>query len=487
MEEIKYVFAIYSCKKYLETAISTYNMFLKNALPNFVKIYIVYGDKEINSDFLIKDHLFLVLNVEDTYDKLTEKSIQLFRTVIRIHPNLKGCFKCDDDIIPNKNELIKIIDNIYEDNDYIGKIVISKKYSEHHINKGIASKIVDDVIENPVIRYCAGPLYYLSNKSMNILLKQEVDIFLYEDLTIGYHLQKYNVFPFHYEYMYIDDRFQYMNKHIIHNSKRQKIAYFQLSGGLGNQMFQIASAYGITIPYNVQPIFILYGCVNTHNNNNDEYYDTILKRVQTINENFNINFEKKFIEPNDKCFSYIDNISDPTNIYFNGYYQNERYFKKYKKDIYKIFKIIYLIRNVRDSFENLDNSYFIHVRRGDYVNNRFHYIDLDSYYERAIEHIKQYDRNAHFYILSDDIDYCKKYKIFDNINKTFVDPSIGDVDSLYLISLCRKGGICCNSTFSWWGSYLNDNPEKIVIFPNKWFNGDYPVDIYYEGSTILDV
>jgi len=260
-----------------------------------------------------------------------------------------------------------------------------------------------------------------------------------------------------------------------------------LSGGLGNQMFQIASAYGITIPYNVQPIFILYGCVNTHNNNNDEYYDTILKRVQTINENFNINFEKKFIEPNDKCFSYIDNISDPTNIYFNGYYQNERYFKKYKKDIYKIFKIIYLIRNVRDSFENLDNSYFIHVRRGDYVNNRFHYIDLDSYYERAIEHIKQYDRNAHFYILSDDIDYCKKYKIFDNINKTFVDPSIGDVDSLYLISLCRKGGICCNSTFSWWGSYLNDNPEKIVIFPNKWFNGDYPVDIYYEGSTILDV
>ena len=128
MEEIKYVFAIYSCKKYLETAISMYNMFLRNFLPKFVKIYIVYGDKEINSDFLIKDDLFLVLNVEDTYEKLTEKSIQLFRTVIRIHPNVKGCFKCDDDIIPNKNELIKMIDNIYEYNDYIGKIVISKKY-----------------------------------------------------------------------------------------------------------------------------------------------------------------------------------------------------------------------------------------------------------------------------------------------------------------------------------------------------------------------
>jgi hypothetical protein len=325
MEEIKYVFAIYSCKKYLETAVSMYNMFLKNFLPKFVKIYIVYGDKEINSDFLIKDDLFLVLNVEDTYDKLTEKSIQLFRTVIRIHPNIKGCFKCDDDIIPNNIELMKIIDNIYEDNDYIGKIVISKKYSEHHINKGIASNIVDDVIENPVIRYCAGPLYYLSNKCMNILLKCKIDILLYEDLTIGYNLQKYNIQPLQYEYMYIDDRFQYMNKYTIHNSKRQKIAYFQLSGGLCNQMFQIASAYGISIPYNVQPIFILHGCVNTHTNNNDEYYETILKRVQTINGNFNINFEKKFIEPNDKCFSYIDNILDPTNTYFNGYYQNEKY------------------------------------------------------------------------------------------------------------------------------------------------------------------
>jgi hypothetical protein len=81
----------------------------------------------------------------------------------------------------------------------------------------------------------------------------------------------------------------------------------------------------------------LNGCLNTHTNNNDEYYETILKRVQSINYNFNINFEKKFIEPNDKCFSYIDNILDPTNTYFNGYYQNEKYFKKYKKEIYKIF------------------------------------------------------------------------------------------------------------------------------------------------------
>jgi hypothetical protein len=487
MEEIKYVFAIYSCKKYLETAISMYNMFLKNFLPNFVKIYIVYGDKEIISDFLIKDDLFLVLNVEDTYENLTEKSVYLFRTIIRIHPNVKGCFKCDDDIIPNKNEFIKIIDNIYEDNHYIGKVVISEKYSKHHINKVSETHNNISNVENPQTMYCSGPLYYVSNKCMNILLKQNVEFFLYEDLTIGYNLCKNNIEPFHYEYMYIDDRFQYMNNYIIHNSKRQKLAYFQLSGGLCNQMFQIASAYGISIPYNVHPIFILYGCLNTHTNNNDEYYETILKRVQHINGEFNINFEKKFIEPNDKCFSYIDNILDPTNTYFNGYYQNEKYFKKYKKEIYKIFKIIYLIRNVQDSFENLDNSYFIHVRRGDYVNNKFHYINLDSYYERAIEYIKKYDKNAHFYILSDDIDYCKKYKIFDNINKTFVDPSIGDVDSLYLISLCKKGGICCNSTFSWWGSYLNENPEKKVIFPNKWFNGDYPVDIYYEGSIILDV
>jgi hypothetical protein len=136
--------------------------------------------------------------------------------------------------------------------------------------------------------------------------------------------------------------------------------------------------------------------------------------------------------------------------------------------------------------DKLDGCYLIHVRRGDYLTNNLHGINLDKYYKTAIEYITSRDSNAKFCIMSDDIEYCKSYDAFKNINKIFYDNK-NHVESLYAMSLCSKGAICPNSTFSWWGSYLNKNPNKVVIFPNKWFNADYPVDIYYKNSIVLPI
>ena len=105
--------------------------------------------------------------------------------------------------------------------------------------------------------------------------------------------------------------------------------------------------------------------------------------------------------------------------------------------------------------------------------------------KNAIEHILKRDKNAHFYVFSDDEEYCYNYHLFQNLNKTNITQT-NEINTLYLMYLCKKGGICSNSTFSWWGSYLNDNPKKTVIFPRKWYNKNIRNDIYYDGSLILD-
>ena len=131
-------------------------------------------------------------------------------------------------------------------------------------------------------------------------------------------------------------------------------------------------------------------------------------------------------------------------------------------------------------------SYFIHIRRGDYVNSPKHYVELQNYYINAVKYITDIDSSALFYIISDDITWCKTYKPLVNINKIFYE-NTNELETLYFMSKCVKGGICGNSTFAWWGSYLNQNSNKIVIFPNKWINTGAIIDIYYEGSIVIAV
>jgi hypothetical protein len=210
-------------------------------------------------------------------------------------------------------------------------------------------------------------------------------------------------------------------------------------------------------------------------------------------ECINIKQEKYYNEESKDCFVFNDIILKDKDFVLNGYFQNEKYFIDYKNIIVEHFKNNNLYKKLLNHIKNnkeqellLKNSYFLHIRRGDYVNNPTHQIDYDTYYTKAISYILERDNNALFTIISDDIEFCKTYSILNNINKVFYENS-DPLVTIYYISFFYKGGICCNSTFSWWGSYLNNNKNKLVLFPNKWVNNNWIIDIYYEKSIIIEI
>jgi hypothetical protein len=160
-------------------------------------------------------------------------------------------------------------------------------------------------------------------------------------------------------------------------------------------------------------------------------------------------------------------------VFFRGIWQSELYFDLAKGKVKEIYsfqkdrlstKTQKMLRIIEEK-----NAVSIHVRRGDYLhhNNLGGMCTID-YYKHAIEYISSHTCMPHFFIFSDDVEWVKETFIMENV--TFVDHNRGkdSWQDLYLMSKC-KHNIIANSTFSWWGAYLNSNERKIVIAPKYWF------------------
>ena len=163
-------------------------------------------------------------------------------------------------------------------------------------------------------------------------------------------------------------------------------------------------------------------------------------------------------------------------IYFKGFYQSERFFKEIEEEIHSSFRFNLNKANdyskkMAELIQKDEHSVSLHVRRGDYISPKF-YARFGSvcqltYYERAIQKILSADPNAHFYIFSDDIRWVEEQLHLPHY--TIIDGNHGD-DSwqdMMLMSFCRRH-IIANSTFSWWGAWLDNRPGKMVIAPQKW-------------------
>jgi hypothetical protein len=181
----------------------------------------------------------------------------------------------------------------------------------------------------------------------------------------------------------------------------------------------------------------------------------------------------------ERHFQFDPKILDlPGDIYLEGYWQSEKYFRDCEDVIRKELSVKIPMSSPNEEMAHgiagEESAVSIHVRRGDYVSdagtNRFHGTCSVDYYRDAADRISGFAPASHFFLFSDGIDWAKEnLRLRQPV--TYVDFNDGEknYEDLRLMSLC-KHHIIANSSFSWWGAWLNPNPDKIVIAPKKWFN-----------------
>ena len=262
----------------------------------------------------------------------------------------------------------------------------------------------------------------------------------------------------------------------------------KIIGGLGNQMFQYAYAKKLdTLGFEVKidtSAFIHY---NLHSGYGLDNYSIslqvadnkelskfkkhrllgkIFKKTPFLAGQFNIEksllYDERYLKVSDG--SYVE-----------GYFQSEKYFFDIKETLLKEFQIKPEISDYSKSLAKKilqsDTAVSIHIRRGDYIHNpkanAVHGVCPLEYYKKAISLLEGKFENPTFFIFSDDIEWSRE-----NLGiKKSVFVENGDRiphEDIYLMSLCNHH-IIANSSFSWWGAWLNRYDKKVVIAPKRWF------------------
>jgi len=243
-----------------------------------------------------------------------------------------------------------------------------------------------------------------------------------------------------------------------------------LCGGLGNNLFQIFSVYGLSNKYG-HDFRIKDIPLPPIKHSKIDYKERIFKRLNNyVEKDVNIDFiiNSKENPLNEYQIGLIEDNLDK-NIMIDGYLQVCEYFEGYRREILDLLEFE---EEVIGRYEDINEAYFMHIRLGDYVNNSFHYINLEDYYKRCIEEI---GKPSICYLFSNQIELCMDKEFIKDIRVREIEED--EINSLYIMSKCGKGGIGGNSTFSWWGLYLN-NEREYLYFPEKF----YPHNLIYEGG-----
>ncbi|HAS85065.1 MAG TPA: hypothetical protein DCS23_03295 [Candidatus Yonathbacteria bacterium] len=263
----------------------------------------------------------------------------------------------------------------------------------------------------------------------------------------------------------------------------------KLKGGLGNQMFQYATGFSVAsqkkealklditgyddpryvnantprqyrmFPFNLSATIATISEVEKARNPFGIFSKLLRAFSQRVLKKHYVDYDASFFKKNHK--------------YIEGYFQSEKNFIEVKDKALKEFTLkkeseVFLAeKNKIDKTKSVS----VHIRRGDYVNdpktNSAHGVCSKEYYEKAINLMQSKIELPIFYFFSDDILWVKK-EFGERTDFKYVSNSrLKEYEELFLMSSCSNH-IIANSSFSWWGAYLNKNPKKIVIAPRKW-------------------
>jgi hypothetical protein len=271
----------------------------------------------------------------------------------------------------------------------------------------------------------------------------------------------------------------------------------RMDGGLGNQMFQYAMARILAQKNNTSLLLDRSFFDQTEKrlghtprkfelavfNNSYTFASTtallFFKQLSVFNKikrELGFNYPKMYQEPSFRYDEKVLRLQKP--VYVRGFFQSYQYFKGHENLIRELFAFPIATldeenRNVLANIKNT-NAIGIHIRRGDYVNDatiqHYHSNCSLDYYLKAISLLTEKGNDFTLFFFSDDSDWVKEQFGDLPYPKQFIDYNSGENSwkDMFLMSSCNHN-IIANSSFSWWAAWLNENPEKVVIAPKKWF------------------
>lgn len=250
----------------------------------------------------------------------------------------------------------------------------------------------------------------------------------------------------------------------------------EFAGRLGNRVFQVFAAMRYADIHGHRVVFCdKFICHNEKEEDSMEEVRRIFPSIPTVDD---IGPYTE-IDYRDSPYEFKEFPSVATSVVMKGHFQNVRYIPQSMQDSPPL-----------QAKETQPHTYFIHVRAGDYLNNKTHFVDLRRYYKRCIHQIQQRDTKATFLVFSDDNPRAdammREYDVPFRVSETK-----DTVDVLREMSSC-SGAICANSSFSWLGAFFQKGRTAIYM-PSVWIAKkleahERPIEgIYPPWATVMEI